>query len=385
MDIWLNLIPSDTYPLNAGLTLSTFTLGRSFPTSDTETWTPTTTINNGASPGACAITYNEVNVGFDERTYGPEKFGLKGPVLCADEFIFDHNAEAFLEGYLRSLEKRSTWSISNRLMNLYSFFVPKHVTVSATNFQAVAGGTGAVPTAGPTLTASRADCELGQDHLDRIAAILNQEGAMMPDSDGWIQMGEAGPEYPLYIGQEMSNLIALNNAEFRQDVRWATPNLLMKRMGASRVIKNFRHVINLYPPRYNYTGTAYTRVNTFRMVPGTKGFTGETHPEWEAADYEAAFVLSPWVLTSRKVPPTNNIAGLNFNHRNYYGEWAWVTGGREITEAGDCFDPLKKLGRHFAEYHHAPKPVYPVFGRMLIYRRCAARDYSCNTCFENIT
>lgn len=390
LNIWVNLIKRGTFPMGEGLTRSTFTVGRSFPTSDSETWSKVTTIKNSATPGACLTEWNNATVGHNERTYVPEQFGLRGPVLCVDEMYYDHNIEAFVNAYLRALEKRVTWSISNRLYNLYAFFVPKHVTVSGSNMQQVAGGTGAVPTGAPTLTASRADCELSQDHLDRIAALLNQEGAQMPDSDGWITMGEDGPLYNLYIGQEMSHILSLNNSEFRNDVRYAKPNMLLQRLGASRVIKNFRHVIDLFPPRYNYNGTAYVRVNTFEMVPGTEGDVGQVTTEYEAADFEAATVLSPWVFETEFVRPLSQVGNLSWDPRSYMGDWQWITGGKEITDnteqaGADCFDPLHKLGRHFAEIKWAPKPVYPTFGRVIIYRRCAAREYSCSTCFESVT
>lgn len=376
--------------MGEGLTLSTFTVGRSFPESDSETWNKITTINTAASPGACLTEWNNARVGYNERTYSPENFGLRGPVICADELIFDHNAEAFVNAYMAALEKRVSWSISNRLMNLYAFFVPKHVTVSGSNLQTVAGGTGTVPTGAPTITASRADCELSQDFLDRSAALLNQEGAMMPDDDGWITMGEDGPIYNLLVGQEMSHILTLNNSEFRNDVRYAKPNLLLQRLGATRVIKNWRHIINLFPPRYNYNGTVYTRVNTFQMAAGTKGQVGEVTTEYENADFEAAFALSPWVMHMRMVRPITQIGSLSWDARSYMGDWNWVTGGDLITDATEegetkCYDPLKKLGRHFAEIKWAPKPIYPTFGRMFIYRRCAAREFSCNTCFESIT
>lgn len=383
--IWINLIPRGTYKRGSGLTLSTFTVGRSEPTSDSETWVKLTSVSNGGStPGACSTTWNDANYGMNEVTYQPEGFGLRGPVICSDELTLNFNAERFLEAYLQELNKRSRRSIENRLLNLYSHFVPKNVTNTA--FTKYAGGTGTVPTGGPTLTSlAVATCELSQEHLDAVAIELNEEGANEPNSNGWITLGDNGPEYPLYIGQELSQQIALNNSEFRQDIRWGEPSQLLKRMGATRVIKSFRHIINLFPPRFNYfAGQGYVRVNTWLMSAGTKGFVADINPSWRAAAYEGVYVLNPWVFTSHIVPPTTSAAGLNWSPVNYMGEWQWKTGGKNITDndeqsGADCYDPLEKLGRHFAEYKHAPEPIFPQYGRMIIAKRCPG-DYACSTC-----
>lgn len=379
-DIWLNLINRDEYPSNTGLTQSTFTVGRSEPTSDTETWSAIQ-----ANPSACNVTWNDVNYGFDERTYAPEGFGLRGPVICQDELIYNFKAEEFLEKYIQAIVKRSRKSVSNRLQNVYQHMVPKHRAHSTDAGTQYSAGTGAAPSGGTINGVPVATCQLSQDMLDEVAAQLNEEGASDPDTNGWINLGDDGPIYPLYIGQRASKEIQINNSELRQDFRWASPMALLKRMGASRVINNFRHVINLFPPRFNFVGNQYVRVNTWRMTAATKGFVASINPDWRAAAFEGAFVLNPFVFNERIVKPVNSAAGLNWTPKNYFGEWQFVTGGKEITDnteqaGSDCYDPTKKLGRHFAEYKHALKPIFPEYGRMILFKRCETTDYSCTTC-----
>src|ERR1051326_3803612 len=127
--IMLNLIPRGEYDQGKGTTTSTFTIGRVEATQDEETWTAVTldTIQNGQ---ACQTTWNDVNYGFDEHTYGPEKFGLRGPVICQDDLIYDFKADEFLTHYLRALSKRSERSITNRLLKRYMDLVPKSVAAS---------------------------------------------------------------------------------------------------------------------------------------------------------------------------------------------------------------------------------------------------------------
>ena len=373
---WMNLIRKEEYPKNVGLTRSTFELGRSEPASDEPAFELIAVEEQEAYVGACGTTYNNVTVGFQERTYSPEQFGLKGPVICQDDLIFNYKAERFLEGYIRAITKHSQRIIENRYMAIYSHYVPK--AVANTDF-AFGTATYTQPSTAPVLTLDESLCELTQEMLDQTAVELNEEGAADGITDGWITMGDEGPIYPLYIGQTMSKRLLLNNSELREDYRNAAGSELLKRMGASRVIGSFRHMINLFPPRYTYGGGAYTRVPTWVMSAGTKGYVASINPDWRTAEFEGAWVMSPDVFVSEVVKPVNAAAGISFPVKNYMGEWQFIVGGDEISTT-KCFDPLKKLGAHFAEYKHAPRPVMPTFGRMIIFKRCPVGNYECVTC-----
>lgn len=389
-DPWLNLIPRDTYPRGAGYVRSTFTIGRSEPTSDEETWNAIAPIND--NNGACAVTYNAVTTGMKEDTYKPETFGLVGPLMCQDEFVMNWKSAEFWEKYFQALEKRNRRSISNRLGNVYMQYVPK-ASCNA-SFQFYAGDYATqVPAAAVDLTSLDAnagnlpDSELTQEMLDITALELIEEGADDPNTNGWVTQGENGPEFPLYIGPWASKRIFLNNSELRSDVNnaWSgkeNVNPLLKRLGASRVLGNFRHVINNFPPRWKLdtdTGTL-VRVPTWIMssaaANATKGSVAVINPDWRDASvaaYEGAVVFSPWVMREEVLEPVNSATGMKFNPQNYYGEWDYITGNDAVLGFDSCTgmaDPKKKLGRHFAEYRHALKPLYPVYGRLILMKRC---------------
>jgi hypothetical protein len=378
--IWINLIQRGEYKKGTGLEQTTFTLGRSEPTSDEEAWP---LISLGSGQQACAVTWNDVNYGFEESQYHPEQLGLRGPIICKDDLIFHHRAERFLEGYLRALTKRSMRSLENRLSNIFCHFSPKVPATSS--YTTIDGSTGDPPQVPDLSGVSEPTSELTQEMLEQTAAELNEAGSSDINTDGWINLGEDGPIYPLYIGQEMSHQILFNNADRRQDYRDADTGagmgaMLLKRVGASKVIGNFRHVINLFPPRYHYVGgVGLTRIPTWVMVAGTKGYVARINPQWQVADFERADVLTPWVFHSEIIRPVNAAAGLSWNPTTYTGEWQFVT-GPDIDTNGDCYDPLKKRGRHFAEYKHAPRPIFPEFGRSIFFKRCRPRTYTEVTC-----
>lgn len=386
--IFLNLIPKAEYLRGSGLTQSSFTVGKSEPTTDEETWVKESktqdvscTTGTSGSDGLCAVCWNDTVWGHSEVTYSPEKFGLRGPLICKDDLIYNFAAERFLEAYLHALTIRSHRSIENRLQNVYMHLVPKWVA-DASFAMDQTGGTftdGVAPTSPNLAGLPVATSQLTQEMLDEVAANLNESGASDPDSSGWINLGDNGPIYPLYIGQRASQQIQLNNAELRQDWRWAEPMALLKRIGASRVINNFRHVINLYPPRYNYLAGAYVRIPTWIMSATSKGQSARLNPSWIAAAYEGAMVLSPWVFHEEIVRPVNSAAGLSWKPMNYMGEWSFRTGGM-LVDSADCYDPTEKIGRHFAEYRHAARPIFPEYGALIIFKRCPQTNFGTVTC-----
>lgn len=420
-DVWLNLVPRADYPKGAGYVRSSFQIGRSEPATDEETWNAIAPIADSNTSGACNITYNQTYAGFHEDTYKPENFGLMGPLLCQDDLTMYWNSEEFWERYFQALDKRNRKSVINRLGNVYRQYVPK--ASANADFHYIAGNVGTQPApAAVNLTGlSVPQSELTQEMLDGTAVELMEEGADEGNTNGWITHGGEGAEFPLYIGSWMSKRLVLNNSELRADVnagfmgaREVNPTL--KRLGASLVLRNFRHVINRFPARWAYvsanatinftstgpdatsgTITTFTQGATggFKRIPtfvqstasadATKGQVAVVNGVWRdpsVATYESAEVLNPMVMKEEVLMPVNSLAGAKLNPQNYFGEWKFVTGNDAVLGFDGCTgiaDPLHKMGRHFAEYRHALRPGLPVFGRMILFKRCV-NAYDTVTC-----
>lgn len=369
-----NMIPRGEFPDGQGTVLSTFLIGRSLPTTDLPEFSPVTT---SLTADNCATTWNDVPVGFSEKTFRPEAFGWQGPVICQDNLIYDWNRNRFLDAYLRAMKKNVRWTIENRLAAIYDHYVPK--AVAAENLEFTGIGTG-FPGQTPDLSAlAHTECDITQEMLDETAAILIEEGADEgPFDDGWITFGPNGPIFTLQIGLRASAHILKRNAELRQDYRWAEAtkgeegSSIIRRLGASKVIGNFRHLVVSHPSRANWVpGTGLVRVNTWVNDPTvTQGDAVMVNPEWLSADFEAVRVMSPNVFKDLIVRPINSAGGgTSWKPKSYMGEWQFVTGGNKIGTT-HCLDPLEKYGRHYAEYKHAPEPVSPKHGRTIWFRRC---------------
>ena len=360
--VMMNLVPRTEFVRNKGVTQTSFQMGRSLPTVDERSWTAVTAAD--VDTEICTNSFTDVEVGYNASTFSPEKFQLAGPIVCQDTLIYSHDPEQFWGGYLNALSKNSGQELENNLLKHYLKQANKSVA------------TAAYPTYEQTnFTLPAATSELVQEMLDETAIQLNQDGANVPNSDGFLQLTDKGPIYTLLIGQKASRRLFKNNADLREDVRFAQMGqgenaTLLQRMGAASTLGSFRHLVTLFPARYTYGGGAYTRVNTWEAVAGTKGTVVRVSNAWKTAPYEAAVVLHPWVIKEHIVRPVNQVQSMRWSPKNYMGEWVWVTGGREIQENGSCLDPLKKYGRHFAEYQHAVETIYPQFGRVIIFARC---------------
>lgn len=382
----LGLVPRGQYPEGAGYVRSAFTIGRSEPESDEETWNNIQPLTDNAN-GACNLTYNSVTTGHKQSDYKPHNFALVGPLQCQDDFAMYWKSRDFWAKYYMALEKRSVRSVENRLLNVYMQYVPKASCNS--NFNYIAGDFATqnpVP-ASPVMTSLGAGNvptgTLLQQYLDATATELIEEGAAEENTNGWITLGADGPQFPLLIGTDASHQLLTENAELRSDFNqsfqgWGDANPVIQRLGASRIIKNFRHVVYPFPPRWNVSGGVLSRVPTWIMsansTDATKGKVAITNPAWRSATFEGAVVLNPWVMTEEILTPVNSMPGMKLNHQNYMGDWDYITGNDAVLGFPEACtgltDPKKKLGRHFAEYRAAWKPIFPLYGRLLLFKRC---------------
>lgn len=497
--VWLNLIERGEYPLGAGTTRSAFTVANQQPQYDDEAWNTITT-SGGSLVNSCLTTYTQSGAGVQEVTYVPETFGLQGPILCKDDLSLEFNAMTFLPPYVEEITKRAKKSWENRYASIYEQISPKYLATSArtytvTNTQGtiatssgckVTSGTPAVNpatalsgmTAGVTLTSMPTNgvvSDINQYILDNIALELMYNGATNPDSNGFITLGNDGPIFSLYISPDASSRIIQEdtNTGLRTDLRYkdhATPSDLLKRIGANRVIKNWRHVPDLFPARYGYgivlascnttntsaivTITTGTSANNFGFITGggqtwvpdtvtgtytavyqgmpvtgtgipantfvvsvdvvsttglnqitlsnnatatgavsltfgtagkfhrvptwltvdksmaggpTKGWKSVINPAWKIAPYETARILSPRVFRSEIIRPVNSVGDMSWNPMSTLGEFQFVTGAEKFTTGN--IDPTGKYGAHFAEFKHAPRPMFPLHGGSIIYKR----------------
>jgi len=381
---WMNAVPKGAYPLGKGLTQTTFTIENSMPTNDELAWQNLNAGNTSnsssnayleqATGGFCDPQWNDVEWGYSEQTYSPERVAVRGPQICQSNLKYQYNVDVFMRAYLEEITKHSKRILENKIQNEYMKKARK-VTISGS---AGSEALNDVDTDTDEISAATlADTvALLPGHLDQLAIKLIESGATEGDSNGWIELGANGPVFPLIIGMEASNLLLKADSNVRTDYRESSKsNELLARIGADRVTGNFRHIVVTNPARFkrNAGDTGYDRVSEHASGSPTKGTSTTLNPRYIGKDisdgdgvYEAAIALVPSVM-KQLVVPSQTPGGLAFSPENYSGDWQFITG--DYKNADGCADPLEVYGRHYGQYEMAFEPVFGDHGASLLFKR----------------
>lgn len=358
-----NLVPKGIFTQNTGVTHSTFNIKSSEPTDDNSLFQQVTLVGGLPSP-TCDTNYEDIGVGFFERTYGPKKRRFRGPVICKEQLQFLHNPGGFITGYMDEMglymSRVFEFAFRSDLMAFGDWF-SNGTKTSGPNAIATVG----IPSQG-----------LSQGMLDDVAVDLNNTGAGVPDGRGYVEDGNAGPIYPLYIDAVDSRNIMQANATTRDDLRYASMGkdgegnfALWKAIGSTRTIGNFRHVPTFIAPRFNFTGGVLVPVAPFKDITAVGTDQEILTTAYKNAVYGAALVALPSTMTAEVVKPAT--AGLNWDANNdYNGEFTFLTGGERICNPAE-YDPEHHKGRHFANIFYAPKPGRIHDTKVVVYKRCA--------------
>lgn len=362
---WKNIIPTGTFLKNTGVQQTTFTMKPSYPPNNPDSWEEITLDGTTGQPTpACDTNYNDVNLDYYDRLYNPKKVKLRGPVLCRENFTFQHNIGNFLNGYVRELTRYSAYMWEFTLQDDYMAFA-NWWSYNAGALRKYSG-----PNAQATVPLPTSD--ITQDQLDIIASDLINLG-VGTDENGWTVEGNDGPIFPLYIDLMDSAKILKNNEARREDARFASMGKgtdsdlsLWKPMGATRVIGNFRHVTTNIAPRFNNVGGVLTIVSPFKDVTAVTENGDVLTAAYQAARYRTAIVVVATAMTAEIVLPYD----WQFpDAQNYRGDWQFITGGERICTPPE-YDPQHNKGRHFGEFVYAPRPDFPFHAAVLVYKHC---------------
>lgn len=355
---WRDMFPMGTFIKNQGVTRSTFTIKTSEPRDDQSLWNDIT-LSNGLPSPSCATTYEDIGVGFFERTYGPRRRDFRGPLICKRNLTYMHSPEEFLNGYVMQIGGflSRVWEFALRA----DYIRIGNVYVDGVKY------------AGPNAlaTAPRAYQGLSQSLLNIMAQGQINVGAGTVTGN-YVNLGDAGPIFPLELDMMDSEGILRANPLIREDSRLASEGLdgkgdfsLWKAIGAKRVIGNYRHISTMISPRLNYNG-GYVGVSPFKDIT-QMGTDNETLTQaYKDAGFGVAIHLDPEAFQPEAVTPSN----WKFpDSRNYNGELDFIVGGERVCDP-PIYDPHHENGRHFGAIEYAPKPKQVHLAALTIYKRC---------------
>lgn len=387
--IWMNVPERGQMKLNVGTNYTTFGIATNEPTGGdnyTGVWSAinlTSPHLDGEATTLCANNWADVYWGAYELAYHPEQSQLRGPEICERQLLFSHNIDDFLKGYISEMTKR----VRRQWEHCYAYH---HRRLS---FKCIAGADieGSIYEQEALTGLPAATSEITQEMLEFLAARMIEEGATEPDGNGFITLTENGPTFGMYIGMIESQWLLRQNASIREDYRHGDPSLLTKRIGATRVIGNFRHMVNQRPARFTWAPTGnglgtYTQVPAYIVDTDVSMGTGyEINPEWRTAPYEGIDLITSGLFTSEVPAAKTSAGGVQLGPINYNGDWDFKVGAyrwRTSITSG-CEDPQDQIGRHFGSFMHAVKPN-PLgrfkLGGFIIAQRCTGNKLDTVTC-----
>jgi hypothetical protein len=354
----LQLITREEYPTGMGTDFRYLTYERLAPTSILS-WSSASAFSAsgvGADCGACANSFNALDVGYTTRTATLYKYEVKSRMVCVEDFKWAWQVKQQLDAIKDQLGNwvKLAWEQRAR-EDMFTFTKYKVVCDGSIYGNNTATGATSYPAACATDV-------LQQALLDAYYAILYRDGA----AEGGVGMDGGAPILPLVIGPEASRALLNQNANDRSDLHYGKPLELLKGLFVSKTYRNFAHVITPFPRRFTCAGGAYTEVAPFTSEAKTVLTGAELSAAYKNAPYEEATIWNRTVMNHMVPKPISSPGGgTSFDPVSYTGEWVW----KNIADQ-DGTNVFNSQGRFYGRLFVSPRPLYPERGVSIVFRRC---------------
>jgi hypothetical protein len=377
---WGRLVRVGKFPLGMGTTLSELTVERVLSGNFENTWANVSTSSGLGSPNntaGCVPNPNNLAFGQTVRTWQLQTQSYQTPCICLDDLKTSFQIENQVGKTVDQLTQLTKTVLDNRRRSEYLRIAGKLVAgdVSQTVYQSATINGTTVPNAlynsatGNAIPAPTA--KLSQDLLDVLRVQLIRDGA------GHNALGKENgvPVLGLITSPETSRDLLRNNAELRQDIRYATPSELIAPLGVERSFQGFYHMLDLELPRFVFSNNNWVQVYPYIQTATTNGYTWEVNPAYNTAPYEVSFIFHTDVYEESVQQVGPNIPGAPFDDFPYYysGQFFWLNIRDSVN------NPLGKIGRWLAVFQSGSRPIAPYLGRAIVHKRCPL-DLSFTAC-----
>lgn len=373
---WLKLIKQGAWLDEMGTEITVPTYERSLP-ANALTWsgvtynTPDSLSPGGAgsqSPdtgntgeGTCLPPFQTIGFAQTMRTYGLKHTALESPPICVNDLRFAFKRQEQLSMMFNVLTQNTSYAWQDRYRNEY-FRNCGHKCVARTGLPentSLSLDPNSIST--QMFPAQLPTSYLTQGILNTIYMKLIRDGA------GINPMGivNARPQFSVILSSEASDRIIRDNGAIQEDFRYGKPNELLAPLGVERSYRGFYHLVDDFMPRYNWTGSAWSRVLPYAGSAATYGTKQEISTAYENAQYEVAVVFHQDVIESLIPKPITSPGGnTKFNPVNYRGDWSW----KNIIDKTD--NPDGTIGYFRGVLSSGTKPIRPEWGWAILYQRC---------------
>lgn len=168
------------------------------------------------------------------------------------------------------------------------------------------------------------------------------------------------------LGFETKTALFKNDADVREDIRYAMPSENFKIRGINRAVNGWISNPDPFPIRYNAAGQAiYPHINT----SASYGFKAVKNPDYAPvskggkAVYEKMDILTTETYACHVRPKSIiNYGKAGFNPRNYTGEITW------INNPDNNDNKLGDKGFYHVDWQLAAKPIRPEMGYTVLFK-----------------
>jgi hypothetical protein len=367
---WGRLVRVGKFPLGMGTSLNELTVERVLSGNFENTWSNVSTstgLGNPNNVAGCNPTPTTLAFGQTLRNWQLQTQSYQTPCICLDDLKTAFQIEAQVGKTVEQLTQLTKTVLDNRRKSEFLRIASKLIAgdVTGTTYtSAVPNGT-TIPNALYTAASTPMPAptsKLSQDMLDVTRVQLIRDGA------GHNSLGRENgvPVLGLITSPETSRDLLRNNADLRNDIRYATPSELIAPLGVERSFAGFYHMIDLELPRFVLSGGNWYQQYPYISSSTNNGTTWEINPNYNTAPYEVSFIFHPDVYEESVQQVGPNIPGAAFDDYPYYysGQFFWLN----IRDA--VYNPLGKMGRWLAIFQSGSRPIAPYLGRAILHKRC---------------
>lgn len=380
---YLDLIPQGSWSEEMGNAINVLTFGRSLPAStysdggnitnlayDSSFWTNIGSGNFGTSvENNCTPPTIVVQQGNDVVPFSLQHAALESQRFCVTDLMNSFQRNRQLTAVRKNLTDITAHTLAEKFRREYVYWCDNKVVVTAsgvtesTSSGAVSGAatfnTGtSIQTAG-----SSGQGILTNALLERWHQRLVRRGA----GANALEKMDGAPVFGLVCSAETSLLLKLESG-IRDDIRWNANrvNELLAPLGCtSAPIRGFQHIVDPTPPRWNWTGAAWAKVEPYIVKAATVGYKIEENPAYELAGWEDSIVLHQDLLEIVFPGSTSNGEGTGFTPVSYRGDWQWKNILNETT------NPDGQIGYWRGVFILGGMPKFTNYGVIFRHARCA--------------
>ena len=325
----------------------------------------------GDAAGADPITGDKRSyVAFNKKLkrFSLERAVIESPRISLEDLRFAAHRQDQLRAIMDIMTQvtRNTWE--TRYRDEFDKVVDNMVLCksAASTFTAAKEGSSTVD---QTITATDITGNISNAILDKVYFRQVRAGA------GSNSYGRENgrPVFSIVLSSEASYQLQ-TEAGFRDDVRYNNAKVsdLIAPLGIEKSFRGFYHLVDDLAPRFEQdtdtdgSGSGDSADGTLNLVePYTVDASGiaTPNPAYEAASYEAAYVLHPEVCEALIPNPMSGSNGLSFDPVNYRGKFDWKNIANEIT------NPDGSIGFFRGVLASATKPIKTEFGYVVLFKR----------------